>query len=618
VTRASTSFQSYRLSTNGRHADPRNVVRLVALAAALGILLAVAWTYLPFIADDALISFRYSDRLLAGSGLTFTDGEWVEGYSNLLWVLIVALGGVLSNDLILVARWAGVSCMAVTLTAIARSVLVVSGPSLLPLLAGLSVVALSHGMAIWMIGGLEQPLLTALLACTFAFLLGREQVGSIPRAASIVLALVVITRPDGALIVALFALGLLLAHGASWARLADIAALSVLPALTWLAHLAFRLWYYGDWVPNTAYVKLSWSGQHSLDGLRYVITAAIWHAPMVALGVVAVATTRPMWRRHVILPLVVALGWAAYVIFIGGDIFPGRRHFVPVVVCGAFMLALTWRSSILGRLPLIAQGVVLLVASTSYLTLHSRDPQNIRAHGERWEWECARLAALLASAFSRQAPLIAADPVGCIGYFARLPTLDLMGLNDRHIARTRPRDFGSGLIGHELGDGRYVFGRKPDLVLLCGPRGSSSGCFRSGIELLALPEFRREYVLIGFLPEGASYPSRIWIRTTSPRIGVSDLHDLIRVPGFLFASGETFAVLAADRQLATRIPPRGVVHFTALPHSAESWQVRVTASGEVTTFVHGSTVTVAAGPQGSDLTEVVLSRYPQSPKETGF
>ena len=46
--------------------------------------------YWPFLSDDALISFRYAERLTQGDGLTWNDGERVEGYSNLLWVLLVA------------------------------------------------------------------------------------------------------------------------------------------------------------------------------------------------------------------------------------------------------------------------------------------------------------------------------------------------------------------------------------------------------------------------------------------------------------------------------------------------------------------------------------------------
>lgn len=57
---------------------------MVVALAAIAILLARSRHYLPFMADDAFISLRYAERLAAGNGLTWTDGERVEGYTNLL------------------------------------------------------------------------------------------------------------------------------------------------------------------------------------------------------------------------------------------------------------------------------------------------------------------------------------------------------------------------------------------------------------------------------------------------------------------------------------------------------------------------------------------------------
>ena len=50
----------------------------------------LAW----FLTDDAFISFRYARNLLDGHGLVFNPGEYVEGYSNFLWILeLTALWG---------------------------------------------------------------------------------------------------------------------------------------------------------------------------------------------------------------------------------------------------------------------------------------------------------------------------------------------------------------------------------------------------------------------------------------------------------------------------------------------------------------------------------------------
>src|SRR5438552_18050395 len=80
---------------------------LIALGATLlagAILVLHAWHFMPFVEDDALISLRYAKRLLEGHGLTWTDGPRVEGYSNLLWILLAAGLGALKIDLILAVR----------------------------------------------------------------------------------------------------------------------------------------------------------------------------------------------------------------------------------------------------------------------------------------------------------------------------------------------------------------------------------------------------------------------------------------------------------------------------------------------------------------------------------
>ena len=41
--------------------------------------------------DDSYISLHYAGRLIDGLGLTYIDGERVEGFSNPSWVFILAL-----------------------------------------------------------------------------------------------------------------------------------------------------------------------------------------------------------------------------------------------------------------------------------------------------------------------------------------------------------------------------------------------------------------------------------------------------------------------------------------------------------------------------------------------
>src|ERR1700678_572234 len=67
---------------------PWGQAALFALAVALSA--HMIWQARSFYADDAYITLRYVERLLAGRGLTFTDGERVEGFTDPLWLFQIA------------------------------------------------------------------------------------------------------------------------------------------------------------------------------------------------------------------------------------------------------------------------------------------------------------------------------------------------------------------------------------------------------------------------------------------------------------------------------------------------------------------------------------------------
>ena len=67
-----------------------------------------AWE-LKWIADDAFISFRYAENLLAGNGLVLNPGEYVEGYTNFLWLMLLAATFELASSPLRAAAAAGFS-----------------------------------------------------------------------------------------------------------------------------------------------------------------------------------------------------------------------------------------------------------------------------------------------------------------------------------------------------------------------------------------------------------------------------------------------------------------------------------------------------------------------------
>jgi hypothetical protein len=92
-----------------------------------------------FVLDDAFISFVYAKNLVAGHGVTWL-GTRVEGYTNFLWVLCIALGLRLSSNPILWSQVGSVAAFALATYATWRlSRLTFVQPAMSLLVVGLSV-----------------------------------------------------------------------------------------------------------------------------------------------------------------------------------------------------------------------------------------------------------------------------------------------------------------------------------------------------------------------------------------------------------------------------------------------------------------------------------------------
>lgn len=536
---------------------PRDPSWRWALLAAAPALLLAAWQAAfvgPFVSDDAFISLRYADRLLHGLGLTWTDGERVEGYSNLSWVLLCALLGALGLDLVAAARLLGAGCTAVALWALAWA----AAPRTLPraALAALAPFAVASTQVVlgWTLGGLEGPLVLACLALGLALLQRRFAAAPAaalwPRrallAAGAPFALLAVTRPDGPLWALAAGLGLALAG-----RSLRIAWWFGLPALLAAgAQLSFRLAYYGALVPNTAHVKAGFDPARLPAGLDYVQAALGAHLGLVlpaALGAALLLGRRDRRALGVVL-LLPALLWLGYLVAIGGDHFPGRR-----LLHGALApLALLAAAPVLAGPPrLAALAALVVLGGAGWNTYTARtDAQSHELRHEVWEWRGKVLGDALAAAFGAERPLLALDSAGALPFYSRLPCLDLLGLCDATIARTPMPAWIATMRpeiprppGHLLGNGAYVLDREPDLVLFLPPPGQPLPMFASGVEMEEDARFGADYrcVLLdlgarAILP-GSVEPlvSPLWVRRHG-RVGVRLRGEQVVIPAWLFGA----------------------------------------------------------------------------------
>src|SRR2546421_6687764 len=70
----------------------------------------VLWQFrLRFPFDDTFISFRYAEHLAAGHGLVWNiGGPHTEGYTNFLFILLLAVTRLVTSDLLTVAQLIGI------------------------------------------------------------------------------------------------------------------------------------------------------------------------------------------------------------------------------------------------------------------------------------------------------------------------------------------------------------------------------------------------------------------------------------------------------------------------------------------------------------------------------
>ncbi|MCA9571031.1 MAG: hypothetical protein KC656_24490, partial [Myxococcales bacterium] len=268
--------------------DRRILPVAVVLVTWAGILAAASRYAWAFYSDDAFISLRYSARLLQGRGLTWTDGERVEGYSNLLWVLGCAALGALGVDIVPAPRILAAAGVLALLFAIARGD---DGPDPHRALSGGLFVAATGGIGVWIMGGLSQAVVASLGTL---FLVAVRRGSTPPWLLGGLAAALTLLRIDG------FVWLIALTVGAVAAGRLGRRALGVVGACAALAvggQQVFRLVYYGDWVPNTARVKVSFTPARAFRGADWVADALADNLVLVGVAVVAVALLR---RRDIL------------------------------------------------------------------------------------------------------------------------------------------------------------------------------------------------------------------------------------------------------------------------------------------------------------------------------
>jgi arabinofuranosyltransferase len=137
-----------------------------ALAMSCVLLAALAWSN-RFIQDDAFILFQYARRLVEGHGLTWLDGERVEGYTTFLWTLLLGVPFALHLDPVVFAWCAGLLLYAGTLLSAYSLAVTLTGSRGIALLA-VWLLGTNHTFSAFATGGLETVMQALFVTASWA------------------------------------------------------------------------------------------------------------------------------------------------------------------------------------------------------------------------------------------------------------------------------------------------------------------------------------------------------------------------------------------------------------------------------------------------------------------
>lgn len=284
--------------------------------------------------DDAMISMRYAWNLAHGHGLVWNPGEYVEGYTNFLMTLYMAIGAHLFDKAIapLFSQISGIAFLLIAAwftSRIAGKVLAEVPEERRLVYTGLAFAAplLYYPLPFWSLFGMETGMLAMFASLAVWLALAS---GDSPRPnllLSLALGLMFLTRPDAAVqagVILAFRFWVLVLQKKNWpAFAAEAAVFAAFP----LGMAIFRKTYYGEWLPNTYYLKIAGIdlSQRLANGGRFIVKflASAW--PALLAGFIG------LWRWRIAKALIACLMLSAiaYQVYAGGDPWVYWRFLAP-------------------------------------------------------------------------------------------------------------------------------------------------------------------------------------------------------------------------------------------------------------------------------------------------
>jgi arabinofuranosyltransferase len=419
--------------------------------------------------DDAMISMRYAWNFSHGAGLVWNPGEYIQGYTNLLMVLLMSVSTLLfdKSTAALIIQISGIAFMlAIAYTSMRIADHFIQDDSYqrqsLIRVIVFSCTLTYYPLVFWSLLGMETGLLTllCLLGVLGALNYIENKQPQFMLLVSICFGLAYLTRNDSIIVAALAWLYITCGVIGSNARSKDILHLGAgigLYALFIIGQAIFQYSYYGELLPNTYYLKLTGMPliERINNGIGYVTPFVIGAAFILAVSSLYVIVN---FRKQSLLLISIAFAAIGYQIYVGGDAFVLWRMLSPSVpfIFILFICAIaTFVDSLFNAVKVKDYFIhypnlpirYVTEASIVLLTLMGSLSMNIRylpwiysakISGGTKTFEFDINTALMINELTTSDASVGVFHAGLVPYYTGRQAIDFLGKCDRYIARLTP------------------------------------------------------------------------------------------------------------------------------------------------------------------------------------
>ncbi|MEO8447750.1 MAG: tetratricopeptide repeat protein [bacterium] len=485
-----------------KSSDNKSIV--IGILVALSVFFVIICINNKFIQDDAFISFRYIQNFVNGNGLVFNIGERVEGYTNLLWVLILSVFVSLKinvesiSQILSVLFGVAVIYMTYLLSGLIRMREDLKGSkkiksddndaqvnyfNLIP-----SVMLVCTGSFIfWAVSGMETTMfITFCLLGIYYYVKGRNS-EAVNYKFPLFIVLATLTRPEG-----LYFFGLIMIHKLflsikekkSEGIKEFFSKNNILSYLVFIIpvilYFVIRYSYYGYLFPNTFYAKTGSSSAYLTAGLEYFekfFTSYMLYGVVLLLPLYLLKKKENFFEISLFYLLIIP--FMLYVIYVGGDVLKQNRFFLPVLPL-IYILFAKFLTEIYFIIKIkfsrsFAFAAVFIISGFICFYYYSSQKENLDKDIASENGLVDKMK-ISGNWFKSKQQLLgrpltlAATTIGAVSYFAGsdVNVIDLLGLTDKEIAHN-PKlipEISAGEYGwkERKYNADYVMSRDPDYI----------------------------------------------------------------------------------------------------------------------------------------------------------